>query len=532
MQAVAALVAAGAPTARVVEMIARAAARLIGGSHVAVLRFTDAAEVTVEVAWGGTAATTVVIDDWPLLDDPVARLLHDGAGPVREDGAAIEGTAGGLRLRLAARSAVTVPVRVGDAVWGALSVLSSDPDPVAEHAEDTMAGFAQLIAAAVASAATRSSLKRVVDEQRALRRVAELVARSADPPEVFAAVAESLGHMIGVQGVKLLRYETDGTVTFLASWGPLDRDLTTGSVRPSHGTSVAGRILATGRAARVDGYGAEEGPIARELHARGIVSAVGAPVHIEGELWGALVVASADAVLPADTEVRMTEFADLVALAIGNLESRRALLESRVRLVHTADETRRRLERDLHDGVQQRLVAVGMGIRGARQLLEAGGAAEARMDGLVALLDETIDQLRETSRGLHPAILSKSGLAAALRSLGRHSSIAIDLELSELPRLPEHVEVAAYFVVAEALTNAAKHASATRVRVRVRFREDHLRIDLDDDGCGGADPERGSGLVGIRDRVEALGGTLGISSPHGDGTVLRVSLPAVVVERS
>ena len=251
------------------------------------------------------------------------------------------------------------------------------------------------------------------------------------------------------------------------------------------------------------------------------------PIVVEGSLWGVILAHWRDAqAVPPDTEDRIAQFTQLVATAISNAASRAQLAVSRARIVVTADETRRRIERNLHDGIQQRLVTLALRLRAAQ---DAGPGEHAALlaamsqagDELVSILDE----LREISRGVHPAILSQGGLGPALRSLTRRASLPAVLDIDEIGRLPQPVEVAAYYVVSEALTNAAKHANATVVHVKLGVKDTTLRLSIDDDGDGGADPARGSGIIGLIDRVEALGGKLTLRSPPGEGTSLVIELP-------
>ena len=230
--------------------------------------------------------------------------------------------------------------------------------------------------------------------------------------------------------------------------------------------------------------------------------------------------------LPADTEARIADFAELVATAIANAEARTELTASRARIVAAADETRRRIERDLHDGIQQRLVSLGLELRAAQATAPPDHRElEDAMSHAVEGLNEVLDDLREISRGIHPAALSEGGLGPAMKALARRSAIPVELDTRLETRLPESVEVTAYFVASEALANVAKHAQASLARVEVRVDGDALHLSIEDDGVGGANPARGSGLVGLTDRVEALGGTLTIRSPEGDGTTMRVELP-------
>jgi signal transduction histidine kinase len=206
--------------------------------------------------------------------------------------------------------------------------------------------------------------------------------------------------------------------------------------------------------------------------------------------------------------------------------NRDELRASRERIVTAADQARRRIERDLHDGIQQRLVSLVLDLRGLQDAVPADQPELGeRLDRLTGGLNEAVDELREVSRGIHPAILSDAGLTPALRALGRRSPVPVDLDLDVPGRLPEPVEVAAYYVVSEALANTAKHARATAATVAARARNGVLHLEVCDDGAGGAAAGGGSGLVGLTDRVEALGGTVAVISPAGRGTRLVVDLP-------
>ncbi|HEY8844975.1 MAG TPA: GAF domain-containing sensor histidine kinase, partial [Gaiellaceae bacterium] len=283
----------------------------------------------------------------------------------------------------------------------------------------------------------------------------------------------------------------------------------------------------TGRSARIDGYADASGPLGVTAREYGIGSAVGTPVIVDGRLWGVMATYSTpEHPLSADTEARLANFTELVATAIANAENRAALAASRLRIVAAADETRRQIERDLHDGIQQRLVSLLLELRSAqatvpRQLGELEGALSRVGEGLASAFDE----LREISHGIHPAILSEGGLKPALRALCRRSAVPVELEVRAERRLPEPVEVAAYYVVSEALTNAAKHAGASVVNVELDTQDAILQLAIRDDGVGGADPGQGSGLVGLSDRIDALGGTLQVTSPAGSGTTLLIELP-------
>jgi signal transduction histidine kinase len=373
---------------------------------------------------------------------------------------------------------------------------------------------------------SHDQLGRLADEQAALRRVATLVARGMPPAEVFAAVAEEVGRLLGTEMAHMVRFEPDSTVTVVAGWSQEGDHVPVGSRFTLEGDNVSSLVLRTGRPARID-YVDGSGPIAIRVRQLGVRSMVGCPITVEGRLWGLMVVASTrPEPLPAGTEARIARFTELVATAVANTQARAELAASRARIVRSADETRRRIERDLHDGIQQRLVSLGLDLRVAQagvptELPQLRAELARVADGLGAALDE----LRELSRGIHPAILSEGGLGPALKALARRSAIPVELGACVGTRLPEPVEVAAYYVVSEALTNAAKHAHASAVHVDVHTADGRLRLSVRDDGVGGADPARGSGLIGLSDRVQAVGGTITVASPPGEGTSLLVDFP-------
>jgi signal transduction histidine kinase len=246
---------------------------------------------------------------------------------------------------------------------------------------------------------------------------------------------------------------------------------------------------------------------------------------VEGSLWGSIAAGTEREQFPADAEQRMAEFTELAGTAIANAESRSQLAASRARVVAASDETRRQIERDLHDGVQQRLISLALELRAAEAALPVDDELRGRLaqtaSGLAGLLEDVV----EISRGIHPAILAAGGLGPALKTLARRSAVRVELGVRTVGRLPERVEVAAYYVVSEALTNAAKHAHASVVHVEVDAGHSSVQLAIRDDGVGGADTDRGSGLLGLTDRVEALGGRIELASPAGRGTSLLVAIP-------
>jgi signal transduction histidine kinase len=292
---------------------------------------------------------------------------------------------------------------------------------------------------------------------------------------------------------------------------------------------VTSQVFETGRQARIDDYTAASGPTADLARGWGTGSAVGVPINVGGRLWGVMVVGSRTGPMPVDTEGRLTGFTELVATALANAEARAALTASRARIVTAADTTRRRIERDLHDGAQQRLVSLALRLRGTVHATPRpeNGELAAEMELVADGLTEVLDELREIASGLHPPALAEGGLGLGLKGLARRSAVPVRLEVGVDERLPEPIELAAYYVVAEALTNTAKHADASVVDVRAESGEGMLQVRIQDDGRGGADLTRGTGLLGLADRVEALGGRLSLHSPPGAGTTMEVGLPLI-----
>jgi signal transduction histidine kinase len=322
------------------------------------------------------------------------------------------------------------------------------------------------------------------------------------------------------------RYGPDDTVTVVAAWSGSSALYPARSGWRARGRNVNALVFQTGQAARIEEYASASGSPAEDARELGLRAGVGVPVRVEGRLWGVMFVAARTEPLPAGTEARLAGFTELAATAIANAEAQAALTASRARIVAAADATRRRIERNLHDGAQQRLVSLALNLRAAQATAKAGtGDLADQLDHVAAGMDDILDELREIASGLHPAILADSGLPPALKALARRSAVPVDLDIQIHRRLPEQVETAAYYTVAEALTNAAKHAQATSADIEVTESSGVLHVRVRDNGRGGADFSHGSGLVGLKDRAEALGGHLRLHSPAGTGTTLDITLP-------
>ena len=369
--------------------------------------------------------------------------------------------------------------------------------------------------------------KQAESEQAARRRVATLVARGVRPAKVFSAVAKEVERLLDAHATTIGRLEPDGTMAIVASSGTARDELPVGSRLKLESEMALTTVARTGRSARVDGYNNHASEFVNGVVQRlGIRCTVAVPITLEGSVWGAIAAGKNREQFPADAAQRMAEFTDLVATAIANADSRSQLAASRRRIVAAADEVRRRIERNLHDGTQQRLVSLGLAARAAAADVPPGRSdLRAELSRIAAGLTDAVAELRELSRGIHPAILSEAGLGPALRALARRSTIPVELDIETDTRLPEPIEAAAYYVASETLANAAKHAQALCVEVSLATNDSSVVLSIRDDGVGGANPGRGSGLVGLQDRVEALGGTFRIDSPPGDGTSLVITLP-------
>jgi signal transduction histidine kinase len=379
----------------------------------------------------------------------------------------------------------------------------------------------------------RDELTELAHEQAALRRVATLVAQGASASDVLASVAAEIGQLLPADDVLIGRYIGDGgDITTIGSWsrGADRADL------PAEWTAgildLAALVRRTGRLARTTSDATRARADAAYGRLRSIRSSVGVPISVEAHLWGIVIVAAnGEEPMPDVTEDRLGSFTELVSIAIANAEAKAALTASRARIVVTADETRRRLERDLHDGAQQGFVNVSVRLQLARAAVPPDlPEVAAELDVAVAELKEAIESLRDFAHGIHPASLRRDGLRPALRGLARRSALPVDLDVRTNGRLPEPIEAAAYYIVSEALTNAAKHGHASSVIVRVEADGHRLQLGIRDDGVGGADFGHGSGLVGLRDRVEALGGWITLHSQAPEGTSLEVELPLTATE--
>jgi PAS domain S-box-containing protein len=366
----------------------------------------------------------------------------------------------------------------------------------------------------------------LVGEQAALRRVATHIAQGDDPAHLFQAVAVEVGQLLEADATRLLRYEEDGTASIVAGYGAFDPALGVGARITLGRSQVWGRVARDRSAGRTDHLDASSDPLAQSLGHLGATAAVAAPILVSGRVWGVIVAAfNGTEALRTDTEARIAQFTELVATAVANAQSTAELAASRRRIVETADDTRRRIERDLHDGAQQRLVHTIITLELARSALPDDGPSAQLVSEALEYAQHAIAETRELAQGIHPPLLARFGLVPAVEELGQRSPVPVTLDAHLDRRLPANVEVTAYYVVSEAFTNVAKHAAASSIHASLALRDGALWLEITDDGVGGADPAGGTGLVGLKDRVEASGGTLAVESRPGHGTRLTVELP-------
>jgi GAF domain-containing protein len=529
LRRVALLVACGAEPKEVFAAVAAEAGQVLAAEVTAVSRYDRDGTGTIVGSWSRTGAAVPFPVGTRLGpgERNITSLVFQTGRPARIDNYAdATGPAAEFAHEWGVRAFVGAPVSVAGRPWGVMGV-GSTRGPLPAGTEARLAGFTELVATAVASAQARSELRDYAGEQAALRRVATLVARAAPPEEVFAAVTAEAGRLLGADSTSMSRYCPDGAHTLVGIW------TSTGAAMPvSIGTrfgpgghNAASMVFQTGRPARIDDFSKATGPAAEPSPEMGTRASVAVPITVEDRLWGALSIGSMRGPLPAGTEARLAGFTELAGTAIANAEAQAALTASRARIVATADQTRRRIERDLHDGVQQRLVSLALRLREVQAAPPEAGELAERLEGAVTEATDALEELREIARGLHPTVLAEGGLRPALRALARRSAVPVRLDIQVAGRLPEPVEIAAYYAVSEALTNAVKHARASAAEVEVTAGEGILHVRVRDDGRGGADFGHGSGLIGLRDRMEALGGRISLLSPPGEGTTLHAELP-------
>ncbi|MEA2223058.1 MAG: hypothetical protein QOH83_1434, partial [Solirubrobacteraceae bacterium] len=520
LRRVATLVAQGVPSSELFAAVTGEVGRLLRADLAGMLRYETDHTVTPVATWAAVGEHPPVPDQWPTEEGDPATLIAKTRRPARiENWAGVRGPNAAFIRQLGIMSSVGSPIVVDRRLWGALSVHAKQARGLPADTESRLENFTELVATAMSNVQARAEVQRLADEQAALRRVATLVAREPPPAEVFAAVADELSRLLDVDHTGVFRYEDAGAVTVVANSNQADPPVPAGGRRTLEGDNIAARVQRTGRPARIDDYGPLDGALAADAHERGIRSGAGAPILVEGKLWGVIVAGSREPLLPIGTEERIGQFTELVATAIANVEARRELAASRARIVAATDDERRRVIRDLHDGAQQRLVQTIITLKLARQGLEQEPqAAEELVGDALHQAELAHVELRDLAHGILPGVLTHGGLRGGVAELASRMPVPVEIDVS-VGRLPSAIEATAYFVVAEALTNVAKHARAAHAEVMARIEDGTLAVHVRDDGVGGA-RRGGSGLIGLADRLAALNGELRVESPADGGTLV------------
>ena len=521
-----------APIRELFDAIAEELARVVdlktGETHEdmsGLSRFNPDATLTLVAAWGKVPDYPSPIGStWPLTDGDSAngRVYRTGLPARLEGGIPVTGSISGRLGTIRANSSIAVPIFVDDVLWGSATIVSDRAEPLPPSTEARLSDFAALASTAISSAQRREEVRRLAEEQSAIRRMATVVAQQPPLAEVYAQVCSELLALLQADDARVVRFEADGRITVVGAAGVLGDSIPIGFSVDADPAFAVEQVRRTGSPARVDGYSEVAGKEAGSIQEAGLRATLAQPIQLGDRLWGAIAVASAlpltvtDRVLPT-----LYDSAELVATAIRNTEAAEDLRASRERIVSAADESRQRFERNLHDGAQQRLVALALELRHSAKTAEPLDVA-----AVAGELDGIVTDLRDLSHGLHPAVLSEAGLGGAFRMLARQCPIPVTLLLPDAwPTVSDRTQVACYYLLSEALTNVVKHANASAVAVTVTIDRDDLEIVVADDGIGGASIGGGSGLIGVVDRVEALGGSLAVVNSPGEGSRLIARLP-------
>jgi len=528
LRRVASLVARGAASSEIFDAVCSETGKVLGAPGVNLWEYIgEGRGVIVAGEWGTRETDLPHGVEFALVPDTSAGKIWQTGRPARTNGYA------GARSELASRvrgfgirSSLGAPVIVDGEVWGALIALTDQEEPFPAGTEDRLVRFTDLIATAISNAQARTSLRTAAAEQAALRRVATLVARGARQEVVFGAVAEEVGQLFDADLTVMGRYEDDSAVA-IGSWSSSPENMIAEGTRSAiGGRNDLTQVAETGKPVRLDSYEEATGEAAEIARRFGWRSSIAAPIVDEGRVWGVIIVASThERLFPPGAEHRLAEFTELLATSVGNAEAHTQLVASRARIVAAGDEARRRIERNLHDGTQQQLIALGLDLQTVRATVPQDlQETHEGFDRMQREIDGVLEDVRELSRGLHPSLLSRAGLGPAVRALARRSPIPVKLEIDVSDRPPEPLETAVYFVVSEALTNAIKHSHATGVSITITSHESEIVATISDDGVGGARLD-GSGLTGLVDRVEAIGGRFTLRSPVDTGTSVSIELP-------
>ena len=525
LRRVATLVAEERPPPAVFAKVAEELATVLGIGRTIILRYEADRTATVAAEWNTLAMPDLPEDTRLSLegDNLTARVFRTGEPARMDDYASAVGPIAELAREHQVMGGVACPIAVNGRLWGAMVAAAQEAEPLPPETEFRMGEFTELVATAIGNAEARAEATRLTDEQAALRRIATLVAEGSPPPAVFDAVTAEAAELLRADQIALIRFEPGPEITVLAHRGREVALAPVGTRIPLRGESVNATVHRTGQAARLDSFEHAEGSIMR--HVDDMRTGIGAPIVVDGRLWGTITGGwLGGEPAPADAEQRLTEFAELVAVAIANADSHAQLTASRARVLVAADDARRRVVRDLHDGAQQRLVQTIVTLKlAARALDERSGNARELVAEALEQASRSNAELRELAQGILPSVLTRGGLRAGVDALVTRLDLPVVVDLPP-DRFSAAIEASAYFVIAEGLTNVLKHAQADHATVRARLDDMMLRVEISDDGVGGAQ-ETGTGLVGIGDRISALGGQLRVESPQGAGTVVTAMLP-------
>jgi signal transduction histidine kinase len=498
LRRVAVAAAHGAERSSLFGLVVEKVSRVVNVPLVSVVRFEDDRTATERASVSPEGTLFARGRRWSLVGTNVLSEIRASGRAARiDDYTGLEGEIAEECRRVGIRSTVGMPIAVGGRTWGAMVVSSTDAGPLPADTEGRLAEFTELLATAIANSEAQAEVARLAEEQAALRRVATLVAQGVPADALFGAVCDEVEALAGAEVSTVFRFEADGTVTVMGAH----------SVRHQAGARleldpgfVVAEVRRTGRAARFDTDDPAAPGMFESVRAEQARSALASPIVVEGELWGAITAGSRERALPAGMERGLADFTELVATAISNTHARAELAASRARIAAAADDERRRVVRDLHDGAQQRLVHTVITLKLAQQAL-AQGAENGPLLVQEALghAERGVVVVRELAHGIMPAVLTHGGLRAGIDALCSRTPVPVEIDVS-VDRLRAPVEASAYFVVAEALTNVAKHSSAGHAEVVARIEDGMLRVDVRDDGVGGASPG-GTGLVGLADRL-------------------------------
>ena len=524
LRRVATRVAHGEPPEAIFAACAEEAGVLLDVDGATIVRHDGGEDVVLLPGWSAAGYLSPRPGPATFADTPLsAEVLRTGRAARLDNYQDALDRVPDLVQRAGVQSGVGAPIVVDGQLWGVMLAWIVRPIPLPDTTEARLTDFTDLIATAISNSAGHEALSRLADEQAALRRVATLVATDPSPEDVFAAAAQEVARLVHCDEATLLRNEHDGSATLVAGGYP-DAPIQLGERLRLDPNSVGGAVLRTGRPARVDFMSATT-DVAASARERGIRSAVGVPIIVDGRVWGVVIANLCQpGPLPLDLEPRLEEFTALLATAISNAEARAEVAASRAREVAAAVDERRRVVRDLHDGAQQRLVHTVVTLKLALRALDKEQPDVKEIVAEALEHAETAHHaLRELAHGIMPSVLARGGLRAAVNALASRVPVPVENGV-DVGRLPAAIEATAYFVVAEALTNVAKHAGAEQAMVSASLDDGKLTVAIRDDGIGGARSD-GSGLVGLADRVAALDGSLRVENPAGGGTLIVAGLP-------